>query len=63
MENCKEITIKSAYKILTCDIKSNYDWFDEDCNRYIEVRKSTIEIPTETHKRIPARMSGEKKNG
>jgi len=36
-QNCKEI-IKSADKILTCDMKPKKDWFDEDCKRFIEVR-------------------------
>jgi len=37
-QNCKEIIVKSADKILTCDIKPKKEWFDEDCKRYIEAR-------------------------
>jgi hypothetical protein len=54
-QNCKEIIIKSADKILTCDIKPKKDWLDEDCKRYIEVRNKArlkfLQRPTRASQR------------
>ena len=63
-QNCKEIIIKSADKILTCDIKPKKDWFDEDCKRYIEVRnKAQLKFLQRPTRASQQEYEGEKKNG
>jgi hypothetical protein len=56
-QNCKEVILKSAYKILTCDKKKpKKDWFDEDCKRYVyrvrnKARLKFLQRPTRASQR------------